>query len=253
MTEAVFFHWFLIGWTALAMIIFVSLFFVSAPYGRHTRKGWGHGINSKWGWFFMECPALVAPLLFFIFGQRNQNTVAILFLVLWEVHYVQRTLVYPVLKKKSPYKMPLLVMFFALFFNACNGYLNGRFLFSLSSPYPNQWLTNPKFILGTCLFMSGFIINIHSDSILRSLRKKGDTGYKIPRGGLFKYVSSPNYFGEILEWTGWAVATWSVPGGAFALWTVANLVPRALANQNWYQKTFPDYPPKRKAIFPFVL
>ena len=253
MNEAVFFHWFLIGWTALAVIIFASLFFVSAPYGRHTRKGWGHGINPKWGWFIMEFPALAAPLFFFLFSQRNQNFVAVLFLVMWELHYVQRALIYPAIKKRSSYKMPLLIMFFALFFNACNGYLNGRYLFSLSSPYPHHWLGDPKFILGVSLFVSGFIINIYSDSILRSLRSKGDTGYKIPRGGLFKYVSSPNYFGEILEWTGWAVATWSLPGAAFALWTMANLAPRAFANHSWYIKTFPDYPQKRKALIPFIL
>ena len=253
MNEAVFFHWFLFGWTALAVVVFASLFFVNAPYGRHTRKGWGFGINSKWGWFIMEFPALAAPLFFFFFSERYQNTIAVLFLVMWEIHYVQRTLIYPAVKKKSPNVMPLLVMFFGLFFNTCNGYLNGRFLFSLSSPYPNHWLGNPKFILGVFLFVSGFIINIYSDSLLRNLRIKGDTGYKIAKGGLFKYVSSPNYFGEILEWVGWAVATWSLPGAAFALWTIANLAPRAVANHRWYLKTFSDYPKERRALVPFIL
>ena len=252
MNEAVFFNWFLIIWFALAVIIFASLFFVNAPYGRHTRKGWGHGINPKWGWFFMEFPALCVPFFFFFFSHRNQNIVAVLFFVMWEIHYVQRSLLYPAVKKKSPYKMPLLIMFFGLLFNACNGYLNSRYLFSLSSPYPNYWLLNPKFIVGASLFLSGFVINVHSDSILRGLRTKGDTGYKIPKGGLFKYVSSPNYFGEILEWAGWAVATWSLPGAAFALWTLANLVPRALANHSWYLKTFPEYPKKRRALVPFI-
>lgn len=65
MRETVFFYWFLIGWTALAVIIFASLFFVSAPYGRHARRGWGHVINPKWGWFIMEFPALSAPFFFF--------------------------------------------------------------------------------------------------------------------------------------------------------------------------------------------
>ena len=51
--------------------------------------------------------------------------------------------------------------------------------------------------------------------ILRNLRAPGETGYKIPVGGLFRWVSSPNYFGELLEWTGWAIATWSIPGVAF--------------------------------------
>jgi len=81
-------------------------------------------------------------------------------------------------------------------------------------------------------------------------RKPGE--YGIPRGGVFEFVSCPNYLGEILEWTGWAIATWSLPGLAFALWTAANLIPRAYANHAWYRKTFPDYPGKRKALIPFV-
>jgi len=253
MKETLFFNWFLIGWTALAVIVFASLFFVSAPYGRHTRKGWGRGINPKWGWFFMEFPALAVPVFFFFFSQRTQNLSAVIFLVMWEIHYVQRTLIYPAFQKRSPNLMPLLVMFFGMFFNACNGYLNGRFLFSLSTPYSNHLLSSPRFILGASLFLCGFVINIHSDSILRGLRTKGDTGYKVPSGGLFKYVSNPNYFGEILEWIGWAVATWALPGAAFALWTVANLAPRAFANHSWYLKTFPKYPKKRKALIPFII
>ena len=45
---------------------------------------------------------------------------------------------------------------------------------------------------------------LHSDSILASLRGPGETGYKIPRGGLFCLLSAPNYFGETLEWCGFA-------------------------------------------------
>jgi protein-S-isoprenylcysteine O-methyltransferase Ste14 len=235
------------------MVICISLFFVNAPYGRHARRGWGHTINPKWGWFIMESPALLLPLLFFLFASRRHDIVAVIFLLMWEIHYIQRTIVFPSVMKKSPSKMPLLVMFLALFFNLGNGYLNGRYLFSLNEPYGTQWLTDPRFIIGTFLFISGYIINIYSDSILRSLRMKGETDYKIPKGGLFRYVSSPNYLGEIVEWMGWAMATWSLPGAAFFLWTIANLAPRAFANHKWYLKKFSDYPSQRKALVPYIL
>jgi 3-oxo-5-alpha-steroid 4-dehydrogenase 1 len=42
-------------------------------------------------------------------------------------------------------------------------------------------------------------------------------------------------------------------GLAFAVWTAANLIPRALAYHRWYRQEFYDYPPQRKAILPFVL
>jgi len=47
--------------------------------------------------------------------------------------------------------------------------------------------------------------------------------------------------------------TWSLPGLSFAVWTAANLIPRALHHHSWYKKEFKDYPQKRKAIFPGFL
>ncbi|MEX2589838.1 MAG: hypothetical protein WD334_06510, partial [Chitinophagales bacterium] len=74
-----------------------------------------------------------------------------------------------------------------------------------------------------------------------------------PNGGLFRYVSSPNLFGEIIEWTGWALMTWSMPTLSFAIWTWANLLPRALDHHRWYNSYFKEYPKERKAVIPFVL
>ena len=102
------------------------------------------------------------------------------------------------------------------------------------------------------LFAAGLTLNARSDRTLRLLRRSGG-GYRIPQGGGFRYVSSPNYLGEMIEWTGWAIATWSLAGTAFALYTFANLAPRAFANHRWYRETFPDYPPERRALLPFVL
>jgi steroid 5-alpha reductase family enzyme len=108
-------------------------------------------------------------------------------------------------------------------------------------------------LIGSALFLAGFVINYRSDAILMALRGPGESGYKIPRGGLFRWLSCPNYFGEILEWSGWAIATWSVPGLAFALWGAANLVPRARATHRFYRETFPDYPKERRALVPGLL
>jgi protein-S-isoprenylcysteine O-methyltransferase Ste14 len=112
---------------------------------------------------------------------------------------------------------------------------------------------DPRFVAGVLVFFSGLAVNVRADRRLMALRAPGETGYKIPRGGLYEYVSSPNYLGEIVEWLGWALATWSLAGLAFAVYTIANLLPRALQHHAWYRRTFPDYPPGRKALVPFVL
>ena len=64
-----------------------------------------------------------------------------------------------------------------------------------------------------------------SDAILMSLRKPGETGYRIPHGGFYRWISSPNYFGEIVEWVGFALAAWTVPAWVFAWFTATNLIP----------------------------
>jgi 3-oxo-5-alpha-steroid 4-dehydrogenase 1 len=65
---------------------------------------------------------------------------------------------------------------------------------------------------------------------LRNLRKyPGDTEYYIPKGGMFKYVSGANFFGEIVEWSGFAMACgFSIPAVSFALSTAFNIAPRAM-------------------------
>ena len=148
--------------------------------------------------------------------------------------------------------MPLSIVAFGFLFNAVNGYLNGRYLFLFSGGYPGAWLFDPRFIIGTVLFILGYIVNRGSDRALRELRKKGDSGYSVCYSRFHRLVSSPNYLGEITIWTGWALATWSVPGLAFAFWTTANLLPRARTNHLWYRETFPDYPPERKALIPGI-
>lgn len=235
-----------------AAIVFVLLFITTAPYGRHNRKGWGPCISAKWGWLIMEFPAFFIIIIMFAFGNRQTNPVAMIFLLMWAIHYFHRTFIYPFLIKEGDKKFPVLLIIFAIIFNIINGYINGYYLFFLSPIYSLSWLTDYRFIIGFIIFLSGMIINLHSDHILRNLRKPGKNEYEIPEAGLFRYISCPNYFGEIMEWIGWAIATWSLPGVAFALFTIANLAPRAFSNHRWYLDRFSDYPRNRKALIPFI-
>lgn len=46
-------------------------------------------------------------------------------------------------------------------------------------------------------------------------------------GGMFEYVSCANFFGETVEWTGYALASWSLPSFAFLLFVLVNLGARS--------------------------
>ena len=130
--------------------------------------------------------------------------------------------------------MPILIGVVGWVFNVMNASLKSIALSHLPPGYSNQWIIDPHFLVGGTIFFLGFVINVQSDYILRNLRKPGEIGYKLPHDGLFRLVTAPNYFGEILEWCGWAVATWSLAGVAFAVFTFSNLAPRAWAYHKWY-------------------
>lgn len=232
-----------------AVFTFIALYFVTAGYGRHSSKSWGFSVNPRLGWLIMESPVVFIPIYFAFTG--NITNVTAIMLVIWLTHYIQRTFIYPFLIKGEE-QMPLLIILFSLMFNSMNGFINGYYLFYVAD-YCTSWMTDPRFILGTLIFFTGMIINIHSDHTVRKLRAEKGPGYHLPEKGMHRFVASPNYFGEILEWTGWAVLTWSLPGLAFMIFTMANLVPRAHKHREWYRKTFGEkYPASRKRVFPFI-
>jgi len=216
MSEGSFFQFLLWSWFAMAAATMITLsFFLTAPYGRFIREGWGPRIDSRVGWVAMELPAIVGFGWCYLAASRSLGDIDTLFLLMWGGHYVHRALVYPFLLRGAARQLALAPVLFGALFNAVNAYLNGRFLFHFGPAHGISWVLDPRFVGGALLFFVGMGINQSSDRALRNLRKPGETGYKIPRGGLFERVSCPNYLGESLEWLGWAIATWSLPGVAF--------------------------------------
>ena len=44
----------------------------------------------------------------------------------------------------------------------------------------------------------------------------------------------------------------AIAGLAFAVYTFANLAPRAIDHHTWYRQRFSDYPPERRALIPYL-
>jgi 3-oxo-5-alpha-steroid 4-dehydrogenase 1 len=252
LSEQTIFYYLIAGWGALAVVVFLSLFFFAAPYGRYVRRGWGLAVNNRLGWVLMEAVAPLAFAVCFFIGSNPNTITTLVFLALWEAHYIHRAFIYPFSLRIHRRGMPLVIVSFGLLFNIGNAYLNGRYIYTFSDGYSNQWLADPRFVAGAALFIAGFIINRQADRILQKLSRAADSGYRIPYGGLYRWISCPNYLGEVIIWLGWALATWSLPGLAFAVWTMANLIPRARSHHAWYRQNFPDYPPRRRALLPGI-
>ncbi|MDX1460478.1 MAG: 3-oxo-5-alpha-steroid 4-dehydrogenase [Xanthomonadales bacterium] len=196
----------------------------------------------------MELPALLVIAVLVLSHPAGRSPNAVVPLGFWLFHYGYRTVIFPALMRPSQNTFPAVLVLFAVAFNTLNGYNNAQALLELPA-VPPPW-QSPRFWAGALIFAAGFAIHVHSDAVIRTLRRPGETGYRVPRGGLFRWASSPHYLGEIIQWAGWAVMTWSLAGLAFALFTVCNLAPRALANHRWYRQKFSDYPPDRKVLVP---
>ena len=235
---------------ALCPIVLISLLWVTAPYGRHYKTGWGLRLPNRTAWVLMELPALLVITLLVLGSPAAESPIALVPLALWCMHYAYRTFIFPVLMRPSRNTFPALLVLFAVGFNGLNGYNNAGALIHDASSAGS--LITLHFVVGTVIFLTGFLLHVHSDHMIRSLRKPGETGYRIPMGGLFRMVSSPNYLGEMIQWTGWAILTWSWAGLAFALFTVCNLAPRAISNHRWYRERFSHYPSERKILIPWL-
>ncbi|KAG4075154.1 hypothetical protein HA402_006171 [Bradysia odoriphaga] len=245
--------------TLIAMIytIVVGIASIVQPiaYGKLS-DGNAFTMNARVAWSIQEAPAFIVPLLLIIqtpcsaLIESTGNKVA---LFCFMAHYFHRAFIYP-FRFINPKPAPIINFVMAFIFCYFNGLLQGL---HLTNVYTIE--TNTSTILGTLILLIGMAINIHSDGTLINLRKtsgkvpKGKSEYKVPRGGLFEYISCANYFGEIIEWWGLYIVTCGMPQLTFAVFSNIFLGLRAVHGHQWYKKTFgSSYPSKRRAIIPFV-
>lgn len=249
----------------IGIFVFNALFFVSAGYGKfqNSSKLWSYFVlPNKIAWVLMECPVFIIMnefLLNALFNtnefneKRSINYGTLICFALFQIHYFQRSFIFPLLIKGKS-KMPIVIMLMGSTFNTCNGILQGNWLFNISDEnYYDDLIKKPIFYIGIIVFFTGMIINIHSDHVIRTLRKPGDTKHYLPQHGMYRYVTSANYLGEIIEWTGYAILTQSLSGLLFVFWSIANLVPRAFSIYNLYLKEFGSEVLKKKRIIPYLL
>ena len=239
------------GWAAGALPTLLMGLGGRDPVGRLGRSPVGGSVNARWGWFALELPALVTfPAIYL--ASDNLHLVGNVVVGLWLVHYGHRGLVWCWLVPKRDATVPVAMCGASVGFNLVNGALLGWFM-GYAADYSVQWLSDPRFVVGVVLFALGAGLNVWADYRLRDLRMSSRQDRVAPTDGPFRFACCPNLTGEIIEWLGFALLTWSLPALAFALWTIANLVPRALWRRDWYRDNFEDFPRERAALVPGIL
>ncbi|CCL99235.1 uncharacterized protein FIBRA_01250 [Fibroporia radiculosa] len=236
--------------------------------------------------FMLAYSYFKAPLASEVTPPLSLEHPSTLLAVLFLLHYLNRALISP-LRTPSRSKSHVSVILSGLIFNLLNGSLMGTYL---SSPDAQHFLADafsrPLFWTGIGLWALGLAGNILHDEILLNIRRnakaKGkakarggdDNGkrksnqehYAVPHGYLYHFISYPNYFCEWCEWLGFALAAAPPPSFesfaqlletlhppyAFVFLEVVLMLPRAYRGHKWYHSRFPDYPPERRAVIPFL-
>lgn len=245
---------------AFAVVTFLGSVFAPAPYGRFAQGG-GINLHPKLGWWLMEIPATVVFLVFFLASDTDAWTVTTLVLGgIWILHYGNRGWFFPLTIRAAPgarSSFSLMVMAMGMFVTGIHGYLHALWFTEYGTHLTPDWLTDARFLIGLAIYALGLLLILTSESVMRNLREPNPPAdaprYRIPYGWGFRWVSSPQYLGEIVAWTGFAIFTWGLPGVMILLITASNLVPRALATHRWYREQFPDYPAQRRALIPYVV
>lgn len=200
------YDWVLRGLQLGGLGVLPMLWVYDAPFGKFgVPTSWN--VHGAWpsdagnlGWMVMEA---VAPITAVVAALRAPapSVASHVMLAVFVAHYVNRALVQPYL---SPPRTPLhvSVVLSAILFNACNGYLQGSWLYAGGPPRALQGLG-----WGLAVCAAGAAGNIYHDGVLRRLRttapapgekvvQQGSSVYRIPHGGLFTWLSSPNYVCE---------------------------------------------------------
>ena len=135
MAELEFYSYLVWVWLSLAGVTFMFLFFVSAPYGRFARRGWGPRMSDRLGWIIQESPASLLFFFYFFLGQRQTEVVPVLLLILWQIHYLHRSFIFPFRLRGERKQTTMLIVSLAVVFNFGNAYLNARWIFGLGPGY----------------------------------------------------------------------------------------------------------------------
>ncbi|XP_037082828.1 3-oxo-5-alpha-steroid 4-dehydrogenase 1-like [Pollicipes pollicipes] len=229
----------------------VTVVLVGTPPGRwFVRNRFRWPVNNRIGWCLKELPSLLIPI-WHLSGQTGPLLrPPLLPLSLFAAHYFQRTFIYP-LRMSADSARPLPYILMAAAFTTWNGQLQS--LAAHRCPADSSDTYTTLHAVGAVIFVLGAAINIDSDQRLLALRKPGGPRYCVPHGGFFEFVTAANYLGEMIEWWGYALVSWTPAALFFALFTTVYLTGCAAELHEQNKARFgAEYPRERRRIVPFL-
>jgi len=170
--------------------------------------------------------------------------------MLWMTHYTKRLLETIFVHEFGTLTMPV----FNLFKN-CLYYWSFAAAVGFNVNLPNaQDLPSWHLYLGFPWFCTFMLLNFMCHMRLKYMRPKGTNDFVIPHGGLFEYITCPNYFCEIMTWFGFNILTGFTPAGvAFNIVGTLQMLQWARQRRDKFIKLFGSkWPKNRYVLFPFI-
>ncbi|KAK7268625.1 hypothetical protein RIF29_21327 [Crotalaria pallida] len=204
-------------------------------------------LSSKAGMLLLYTPALLAGVAsFWIFP--NEGIRSTILHAAITLHYLKRDLeVLFVHKFSGSMMLDSAIIITLSYFSSAATMIYAQHL-SKGLPEPPINLLYP----GVVLFLVGISGNFYHHYLLSKLRGKGEKEYKIPKGGLFKFVIGPHYLFELIAWYGVSFIAQTLYSFSFSIGSTFYLAGRSYATRRWYLSKFEDFPKDVKALIPFV-
>lgn len=211
---------------------------------RYSKFRSGEGIDGRTGMFLLYFVPLVVLLVSAFATLRAPDVVQLVCIAALALHFVKRCLeVLFVHRYGGPIDVPTTLQIMTSYS------LVGWFgVWLLAKPVATL---DAVFALGGALYVVGEAGNLAHHVLLAKLRER-ETGYFIPRGGLFEKVACPHYLFELVAWLGMAMMWRRSEMYLVLVSMTAYLATRARKNDAWYRERFPDYPASRRALVPGV-
>jgi len=169
---------------------------------------------------------------------------------LWMTHYTKRLLETIFVHEFGTLTMPVRNLFknclYYWGFAAAVGY-------NVNIPNENE-LASWHLYLGFPWFCGFMLLNFMCHLRLKYMRRPGCNDFVIPHGGLFEYITCPNYFCEIMTWFGFNILTGFTPAGvAFNIVGTLQMIQWATQRRDKFIKLFGnEWPRNRYVLFPFI-
>jgi len=227
----------------------------NAGYSKFADPDAGFKVPSRLGMVLLYSPALVVSLGYLKTSPNNNGREKVTSGLL-AIHFGKRVLE-------------------SLFLHKYSSTMNGDFLLPIGmsyaltaamfahqqraiAAYAGSATDNLMLRAGLVFSAVGQLGNFYHHWLLTQLRPPKSAGggeekkYVIPNDGMFKLVTAPHYFFELVAWLGIACTTQQLNCFLAVGDMLSYLCGRSIATTRWYRNKFPEYPACRKHLIPFI-